>query len=78
MTDPSDHKYDTSQYVDLGLHPIAKSFQAENERLRAALQFYADAWRYKLNNRYGGLEWSPEERLLDDCGNIAKEALRTK
>lgn len=40
-----------------------------------ALQFYADAWKSKSNKLYGGLEWSPTEALLDDCGNRAKEAI---
>lgn len=41
----------------------------------AALAFYRDAWGFKTNKRYGGLEWHPKEELLDDCGNRAKEAL---
>lgn len=46
-----------------------------DEEVRKALQFYADAWNCKPNKRYGGLEWSPKEELLDDCGNKAKQAL---
>lgn len=52
--------------------------QEEIARLREALEFYASAWNFKTNKRYGGLEWSPTESLLDDCGNRAKEALRTR
>ena len=39
------------------------------------LTFYQGAWNYKINKRYGGLEWSPKEELLDDCGNKAKNAI---
>jgi hypothetical protein len=52
-----------------------KRMEAEIERLRKALQFYADSWTFKANKRYGGLEWSPTEALLDDCGNTARSAL---
>ena len=45
------------------------------DELAKALQFYKDAWSYKLNGRYGGLEYSPKEELLEDCGNRASEAL---
>lgn len=47
----------------------------QRDKLVKALQFYADAWNCKPNKRYGYLEWSPKEELLDDCGNKAKEAL---
>ena len=49
----------------------------ENERLRKALKFYADAWCFTTNPKRAGLEWKPKEELLDDCGNIAREALST-
>lgn len=45
------------------------------EPLVEALTFYQGAWNYKINKRYGGLEWSPKEELLDDCGNKAKNAI---
>jgi len=47
----------------------------EETKVREALTFYRDAWSMKPNKRYGGLEWSPKETLLDDCGNKAREAL---
>lgn len=48
------------------------------EELEAALRFYRDSFTYKINKKYGGLEWSPSETLLDDCGNIARAALGGK
>lgn len=45
------------------------------ERMRKALEFYASNWNYKPNKRYGGLEYSPNETLLDDCGNTARAVL---
>lgn len=53
-----------------------RELEAENARLREALTFYRDRWAYTPNKRYGGLEWRPSETLLDDCGNIARAALR--
>jgi hypothetical protein len=41
----------------------------------AALEFYRDAWSSKPNKHYGGLEWSPKEGLLDDCGERARATL---
>lgn len=51
------------------------SLEEENKRLREALAFYRDRWAYTPNKRYGGLEWRPSEALLDDCGNLARQAL---
>lgn len=48
---------------------------ARAEAMEAALRFYNGAWSFKVNQRYGGLEWQPTEALLDDCGNIARAAL---
>lgn len=56
-------------------HKRAESALAEVARLTAALEFYGNAWGFKTNKRYGGLEWFPTEELLDDCGNTAKDAL---
>lgn len=52
----------------------------EVERLREALKFYSEGFipRPAKRNKYGlnpGLEWKPSEALLDDCGNVAMEAL---
>lgn len=47
----------------------------EIDRLRTALQFYADAWCFTTNPKRPGLEWKPKEVLLDDCGNVARAAL---
>lgn len=47
------------------------------DHLVQALKFYRDAWDMKPNKRYGGLEWSPKESLLDDCGEIARTALES-
>jgi hypothetical protein len=55
---------------------IAKLTKQRDELL-AALKFYKDAWKYKTNKNFGGLEWFPEEELLDDCGNIARVAIST-
>lgn len=52
-----------------------ESLQRENEELRKALKFYADAWCFTTNPKRAGLEWKPKETLLDDCGNIASTAL---
>ena len=35
------------------------ALEAENERLRKALKFYADAWCYTTNPKRAGLEWKP-------------------
>jgi len=43
--------------------------------LETALKFYRGAWSFKTSKRYGGLEWFPTEQLLDDCGNVATDAL---
>lgn len=40
-----------------------------------ALEFYRDGFQFTTNKRYGGLEWTPTESLLDDCGNIARSTL---
>lgn len=52
----------------------------EAERLKTALKFYSEGFipRPAKRNKYGlnpGLEWKPSEALLDDCGNVAMEAL---
>lgn len=49
--------------------------EAKAERLQKALEFYVNNWKCKPNKRYGGLEYSPNEALLDDCGNTARAAL---
>jgi hypothetical protein len=49
----------------------------ERDAARAALTFYRDAWVSKPHKIYGGLEWSPKEDLLNDCGNRARDALFT-
>lgn len=55
---------------------IRQSERAKAEGLVEALEFYEHgAWKFKINKLYGGLEWSPTEELLEDCGNKAKEAL---
>lgn len=51
------------------------SAEADAKALRAALKFYADAWRYTTHPTRPGLEWTPKEELLDDCGNAARQAL---
>jgi len=45
------------------------------EKLVEALEFYAKAWDFKTNKRYGGLEYFPKEDLLNDCGNRANSIL---
>lgn len=40
-----------------------------------ALKFYRDGFSPSPNKRYGGMEYKPTEYLLDDCGNIAMEAI---
>lgn len=45
------------------------------KNLKSALQFYADAWFFTTNPKRAGLEWKPKEALLDDCGNVARDAL---
>lgn len=43
---------------------------------RKALEFYQNGFYPKRAFKYlPGMEWKPTEELLDDCGNIAKEAL---
>lgn len=54
---------------------LIREAKAVLERMNGALEFYRDAWKFKPNKLYGGLEWNPAETLLDDCGNKAKEAL---
>jgi len=51
------------------------SLKAENERYRAALEFYRDGWRYAANPKHSNLEWKPKEAILADCGAVAREAL---
>lgn len=54
-----------------------EELNAEIERLKAALVFYRDGWTFKPS-KFGGLTWKPNEKLLDDCGNTACEALDFK
>lgn len=54
---------------------VGKSHQAILNQLVSALKFYADAWCFTTNPKRGGLEWKPTEKLLDDCGNVARAAL---
>jgi hypothetical protein len=49
--------------------------KADIASLAKALEFYRDNWNCKPSKRYGGLEYSPTEALLDDCGNTARAAL---
>lgn len=58
-------------------HAALTSLMEENARLKVALQFYVDAWRFTTNTKRGGLEWKPKDALLDDCGNVARTALAT-
>lgn len=41
-----------------------------------ALEFYKNGFHPFPNKRYGGLEYRPTEALLDDCGNIARDAIK--
>lgn len=54
---------------------LLTALQADNERLREALQFYADSWCFTTSPKRAGIEWKPKESLLDDCGNVARAAL---
>lgn len=55
---------------------INEELGRENEKLRKALEFYRDGFeRYKQHKHLPGYAWRPTETLLEDCGNIAKEAL---
>lgn len=57
------------------LRTVNEALVTVNEALVKALEFYAEAWDFTTNKRYGGLEYHPKETLLDDCGNIARAAL---
>jgi hypothetical protein len=55
----------------------ARLAKAETERnaLVKALEFYRDGWKFKTHRNRPGLEWYAIPELLDDCGNIARQAL---
>ena len=60
----------------LNVSPLDREPVTEREaNTIAALRFYRDAWTFKTNKHHPGLEWSPKEELLDDCGNRARLAL---
>jgi len=65
-------EFGLTEYVRADLHDATERKLA---KVVEALKFYQDAWSYKINKRYGGLEWNPTEALLDDCGNTAKTVL---
>ena len=75
----------TSENVSLREQVVSANEQRdaavrEAERLKTALKFYSEGFipRPAKRNKYGlnpGLEWKPSEALLDDCGNVAMEAL---
>jgi hypothetical protein len=70
------HRDATATIALLRVPPAFPAVTSDREaRLVEALSFYRDAWKYKINNRYGGLEWSPKDELLDDCGNRARALL---
>lgn len=48
---------------------------AENVALKSCAEFY-DAGFSPVKGTFG-LEWKPTEKLLDDCGNVASDALKT-
>lgn len=51
----------------------------EAEKLVKALEFYRDGFEYHPKHSRTGLNlsvWRPKQALLDDCGNLALEALR--
>ena len=79
MTDKrieADAEDDRLDFSERAFTTIAfRQLMAEKQELIAALRFYQDAWRYKTNKYYGGLEWFPSQELLDDCGNRAREVL---
>jgi hypothetical protein len=54
-----------------------EGLREERDRLATALEFYRDAFEPRpAKGRLAlGLEWRPSERLLEDCGNRAAEAL---
>jgi len=46
---------------------------AENVALKSCAEFYSSGFS-PVKGTFG-LEWEPTEKLLDDCGNVASEAL---
>ncbi|WP_262360453.1 hypothetical protein [Citrobacter freundii complex sp. CFNIH2] len=50
---------------------------AENAGLKSCAEFYSAGFRAEQARGAFGLEWKPTEQLLDDCGNIASDALKT-
>jgi hypothetical protein len=50
---------------------------AENAGLKACAEFYSAGFRAEQAKGAFGLEWRPTEQLLDDCGNIASDAMKT-
>ncbi|MGG1954323.1 HNH endonuclease [Enterobacter cloacae] len=50
---------------------------AENAGLKECAEFYSAGFRAEQAKGAFGLEWKPTEQLLDDCGNIASDALKT-
>lgn len=52
-----------------------KQLAAENAGLKSCAEFYSAGFS-PVKGTFG-LEWKPTEKLLDDCGNVASEALNT-
>jgi hypothetical protein len=52
--------------------------ERERDELVKVLKFYRDGFRFHPKRSKTGFnisEWKPTEELLDDCGNLAKDAL---
>lgn len=57
------------------MKPTYEELAAENAKLADCANFYRLG--FKPVKGTFGIEWKPTEKLLDDCGNTAIEAIKT-
>lgn len=69
--------------IEKSQHRIIKALEAENQKMREALSFYADASYERTLDDDLGYKYNPEEwlwnepEILEDGGQRAREALKT-
>ncbi len=67
--------YNTAQHGYDALVVKVNALVAENAALKSCAEFYNASFS-PVKGTFG-LEWKPTEKLLDDCGNVASDALKT-
>lgn len=70
------HRYFNDDYSGTINEPTYAELKEVNGVLLEALKFYRKAWQFKVGKKRAGLEYYPSEELLNDCGNIALEAIK--